>query len=192
MMKAKIKKILGFESVNWTRVVMIRESKKLIEELNPRQLNVLEISGNTWRTFGFASYRSVDYPQYDICKNVLTERFTLIIAEQVFEHVAHPHLAVNNIYAMLEKGGCFYISVPFMYPVHEAPQDCARWTETGLRHLLTGGGFPEEKIVTQSWGNRGVVQRLLKGGSLTYNRYFHSLRNEPKFPVVVWGVARKD
>jgi hypothetical protein len=55
-----------------------------VNSLKPDQLRVLEVSGNIWDRPGlFKEYRSVHYPEYDLCEQVLEESFDLIIAEQV-------------------------------------------------------------------------------------------------------------
>ena len=60
----------------------------------PRKLSVLEISAATTGG-GSASEISVrrDFPEFDICSDVLAERFDLIIAEHVFEHIRWPYRA---------------------------------------------------------------------------------------------------
>lgn len=200
-----IGQLMGYSSTNWTRVVMNRECASFIKSLSPSKLNVLEISGSGWETFGFSSYKSVHFPSFDICKETLDEKFDLIIAEQVLEHVSYPGKACQNIYGMLKKDGYFYISTPFLYPIHEAPQDCTRWTQTGLKYLLQEAGFPLESIVTDSWGNRKIVKTLVSSSGslflkykkykkyihLKYNKYIHSLKNEEELPVVVWAFAKK-
>ena len=48
----------------------------------------MEISGNHWKDrCQFKEYKNLYYSDYDICAGALGERFDLIIAEQVFEHL---------------------------------------------------------------------------------------------------------
>src|SRR5690242_5655345 len=78
----------------WARIVMNRETRALVQGLTPGKLDVLEISGTTWeQNFPFKSYTVAEYPEFDICKDVLDQKFDLIIAEQVFEHLTHPYRA---------------------------------------------------------------------------------------------------
>lgn len=91
---------------------------------------------------------------------------------------------------MLDNGGFFLITTPFLIKVHNVPFDCSRWTASGLKHFLAECGFSLEKIFTDSWGNKAcVVGNLDKWEK--YNKHFHSLKNDPEFPIVVWGLAQK-
>jgi hypothetical protein len=175
----------------WLRVVYEGESDRLVRELVPRRNSALEISGKRWASSNaFDHYRSVEYPDFDICREALDEQFDLIIAEQVFEHLLWPYRAAQNVLAMLNDSGRFLICTPFMVRVHNHPVDCTRWTETGLRHFLIEAGFSENHIVTGSWGNRECVRANLSRW-VPYRPGRHSLANEAEFPVVVWALAGK-
>jgi SAM-dependent methyltransferase len=175
----------------WPRVIMNRQIAELVKPLPVAEMSALEIGGTNWQQTSFASYRSVDYPEYDVCKGPLAEAaFDFVIAEQVLEHLLWPYRAVRHVWQMLRPGGYFLVSTPFLIKVHEFPVDCSRWTETGLKHLLAEGGFPLDGIVTGSWGNRACVKTGLSRVP-HWIPWWHSLRNEPKLPVMVWALARK-
>lgn len=185
-------RLTGLEDQNWSRVVVRRAMREWIAELEPQRLRVLEISGEYWRRTPFAAYTSVRYPTYDLCAEPLNERFDLIIADQVFEHLLWPYRAGKNAHTMLDPGGHLLIATPFLVRIHNEPTDCSRWTETGLRHFLAECGFPIEQIRTGSWGNRAIVRAHLKPeGWVRYRRRLHPLYNEPTFPYHVWAIARK-
>jgi SAM-dependent methyltransferase len=174
----------------WARVVMDQETERLIRGLDLRNSSALEISGQKWRDYGFGRYRFVEFPAYDVCSSVLDDQFDIIIAEQVFEHLPWPYRAVRNVFQMLAPNGAFLITTPFLIMIHDFPQDCSRWTEVGIRHLLAEGGFDINRITTGSWGNRACVRSNWRPWT-TYNPWLHSLKNEPAYPVVVWALARK-
>ena len=183
----------GAEWRKWSRVVMNKEMRGLVAGLNPESLKVLEVSGSDWGDIRFGSYRNSHYPNYDLCELPLHEDapYDLIIADQVFEHLLWPYRAARNVCNMLNPGGYFLLSTPFLVRIHDEV-DCTRWTETGLKCLLIECGFDADSIVTGSWGNRACVKANLSlKGWVRYRRYIHSLRNEPKFPYVVWALARK-
>lgn len=191
-----IRWLTNADSPPWNRVVMIAEEQRIIRKLKPERLDALEISGESWRDFGFKSFRACHYPEYDICERPIPEQFDLIIAEQVFEHVLWPYRAGKHVYAMLRPGGYFLISTPFLFPVHGAPMDCSRWTETGIKYFLAECGFPLEGCSTGSWGNRACIKRYMDGTATQragprYRRWLHSLRNEPACPIVIWALACK-
>ena len=183
--------LTGIEEENWSRVIMRRENRKLVESLQPSRLKVLEISGGGyWSKIRFKEYKAACYPEYDVCKSPFPESFDLIIAEQVFEHLLWPYRAGKNVYQMVNPGGHFLISIPFLVPIHNAPVDCTRWTEMGLKYFLAETGFSLEKIQTGSWGNRKCVKANFRG-LVRYRRRLHSLHNEPDFPYHVCALAQK-
>jgi len=183
----------GDGGVQWCRVVMNREIERFIRSLDCSRIDALEISGTgSQDRYNFRSYQSVQYPDYDICQGPLAqERFDLVIAEQVFEHILRPDRAATNVYQMLRPGGVFVISTPFLLKVHGDPLDLYRWTEHGMRQLLETAGFAV--LATASWGNRKCLFADTKPGLdwTTYNPRLHSLDNEPQFPIVVWAFAEK-
>jgi hypothetical protein len=183
-------KLLRPAEVHWARVVMNHETQDMINRLSPGNLETLEISGSGWKNIPFKGYKSVYYPDFDICERSLDERFDLIIAEQVFEHLKWPYRAGKNVYKMLNPGGYFLATIPFLLRIHPSPEDCSRWTETGMKYFLAECGFSIERIHTGSWGNRACVKANFYHWE-KYRPWFHSLKNEPDCPVVVWALAQK-
>jgi len=185
--------LTGAEWRKWSRVVMNAEMRNLVCGLHPEDLDVLEISGTDWKDMNFRSYHDTQYPNYDLCESPLNgdASFDLIIADQVFEHLLWPYRAARNVLQMMRPGGYFLLSTPFLVRIHDEV-DCTRWTETGLRYFLIECGFDPEHIVTGSWGNRACIKANLNLKKWArYRRNIHSLRNEPKFPYVVWALAKK-
>jgi SAM-dependent methyltransferase len=182
---------IGYDHRHWTRPEPYRVCTQWVRELGLSELDALEISpGQYWRTLPFKSYRGAGYPEFDICERTLDDRFDLIIADQVWEHLLWPYRATRNVYDMLRPGGYFLNLTPFLIKVHEVPIDCSRWTELGMKHLLAESGFPLESVRTGSWGNRACVKANLRRG-WARRGFFGSLANEPSFPVTVWALARK-
>lgn len=189
----KIKNILnlvGYDYRHWTRPVMYQRCTEMLDVIGMQNLDVLEISaGQYWRTLNFKSFTEANYPEFDICSDTLDRQFDLIIADQVFEHLLWPWRAAKNVYSMLRPGGYFLVTTPFLIKVHAIPNDCTRWTETGMKYFLAEAGFPLDEIKTDSWGNRSCV----KANFTKWARkgWFGSLSNEPDFPVVVWAMAKR-
>lgn len=181
----------GRQDMQWVRIVKMREVKKLLDSLPLRDMTVLEISGLMGTTMNFRSYKMVEFPEFDICENVLPDRYDLIIAEEIFEHLLWPYKAGKNVLEMLAPGGYFLITTPFLVSIHNAPADCTRWTETGLKYFLAECGFPQKSIQTGSWGNRKCVKANFIR-FVEFKARFHSLKNEERYPVAVWALARKD
>ena len=190
-LRPKVERLFGVRESLWLRVAMDRATDRFVRSLDCPSLSALEISGQQWGQHGFGSYRHIEYPEYDVCAGPLErEAFDIIFLEQVLEHVLWPYRAVRNVYEMLKPGGVFVVTTPFLLRVHNHPVDCSRWTEMGMRCLLAEGGFRLEEVTTGSWGNRACA-RANFGRWRKWIPWWHSLRNEPDYPLVVWAFARK-
>jgi SAM-dependent methyltransferase len=177
--------------LDWCRIVMNEDTKKMVHELDIANIDAIEISGRAWKKTGFRSYTSTRYPEFDIGGTInLDTKYDLILAEQVFEHVRHPAAAIKNIFNLLKPGGRFMLTIPFLLKVHGSPEDFQRWTPDGLRHFLADAGFTDVDV--RSWGNRQCVIAYLDYESLPlFNPEVHSLKNEPDITMQVWAMARK-
>ena len=54
---------------------------------------------------------------------------------EVLEHIPNPEKAVAEISRVLKNGGKLIMTVPFLYPLHDAPYDFHRWTQYALENL---------------------------------------------------------
>lgn len=115
----------------------------------------------------------------------------MMIAEQVWEHLAYPWRAAKNVYSMLNDGGYFLVTVPFLYRVHRCPLDCTRWTAQGLGYLLEEAGVRPENIRTAQWGNRKAVEWTGLAGRSYCRLLNRQMENDEDFPLVAWALARK-
>ncbi len=182
--------LVGHTENSWERVVMNRETLEWVKALETEKMTALEISGKIWDgRVPFKSYKSIWYPEYDVCEKPLAESYDIIIAEQVFEHLLYPSRAARHVFEMLRGGGYFLLTTPFLYRIHAYPNDCSRWTPQGMAYFLEEAGFPLDKVRVGAWGNRACVTASFRGRC--YCSRIHTLENEPAFPVVVWALAQK-
>ena len=70
--------------------------------------------------------------------------FDGILSTQVLEHVENLDLLLAECDRVLKSGGCFIVSVPFVYKEHEQPHDFRRFTSYGLDRALSLNGFKTE------------------------------------------------
>lgn len=63
------------------------------------------------------------------------------LALNLLEHVRDPGAVLSEIARVLKKGGTLHIIVPFFVRVHPTPHDYQRFTDEGLRQVLTTHGF---------------------------------------------------
>lgn len=67
--------------------------------------------------------------------------FDSVVCLEVLEHVVDPGRVVMEIARVLRSGGRAWISMPFLYPLHDAPFDFQRFTEYGLRREAERAGL---------------------------------------------------
>ncbi|MFK8020897.1 MAG: methyltransferase domain-containing protein [Pseudomonadales bacterium] len=79
-----------------------------------------------------------------------------VLCESIMEHVRQPTMIAKEFERILKPGGYVYIVAPFIFPYHESPIDCYRYTTTGLSEL-----FPNCEVLEQGY---------LKGPASAYAR----------------------
>jgi SAM-dependent methyltransferase len=72
---------------------------------------------------------------------VRSESMDVVLCTEVLEHVDNIEGAMAEIFRVLRPGGHALVTVPFLYPTHEAPYDFQRLTHIGLRGLVVRHGF---------------------------------------------------
>jgi SAM-dependent methyltransferase len=84
-----------------------------------------------------------------------------VVMCELLEHLAQPRIAIDEAQRVLRPGGTLCGSVPFLFPVHADPYDFYRYTEQGLRNLLSG----YREVTITPHGNRAGAAWLLVSGS---------------------------
>ena len=92
--------------------------------------------------------------------------FALVLCTQVIEHVENPQSFIDEIHRVLKPGGTLYLSAPFVWEVHNYPNDYWRFTDQGLALLLRA--FADVAITPQGRSTQG----LLQAASLLVHREF--------------------
>lgn len=100
-------------------------------------------------------YIGLDYPPtgsalYAARADVLADAAALPLADstvdsvvclEVLEHTRNYQSALHEIHRVLKPDGTLILSMPFIYPIHDAPHDYQRLTEHGLRRDMAVAGF---------------------------------------------------
>lgn len=186
----KIAAAVGYDKQHITRTIAYREIDQWLDSVGAVGFDALEISaGWKWRQRQWGSFAEMNWPEHDICRDVLDRQFDIIIADNVWEHLLHPYRAARNVHAMLRPDGWFINITPFLIRYHPIPTDCSRWTELGMKHFLEEAGFDPERVVTGSWGNAAAVKANFHRWART--GWQRDLPNDERFPVTVWAMAQK-
>lgn len=81
--------------------------------------------------------RNSNYMKMNLEKNNITKKkFDNILIFNVLEHIYDDKIALNELTKILKKNGNIYISTPFLYRYHQAPEDYKRYTITYFEKLL--------------------------------------------------------
>jgi SAM-dependent methyltransferase len=78
------------------------------------------------------------------------DSFQSAMATEVLEHCKDPEIVLSETFRVLKPGGIFFFTVPFIWNLHEVPNDEYRYTPFSLRRHLKNSGF--EKIEIQATG----------------------------------------
>jgi len=69
-----------------------------------------------------------------------------IVTFQALEHLKEPAYFISECYRVLKKDGSIFVTVPFMWHLHERPYDYYRFTEYGLKYIFEKAGFKDIRI----------------------------------------------
>ena len=106
--------------------------------------------------------------------------FDTVLCTQVIEHVADHVILLAEVFRVLRGDGLLILSGPMYWPLHEEPYDFFRFTEHGLRFLLTQAGF--EGIQIKSNGGKWAVCGQVLIHTIDKTRF--------NYPVIVRAINR--
>lgn len=109
----------------------------------------------------------------------------VVVLFQTLEHLRDPASCLRECRRLLRGGGRLYITVPFMWHVHEAPHDYYRFTRHGLAHLLETAGFRCLEIVETT----GFWQTLAL--KVNYHTYHRARRWQRPLLQPLWWLGQK-
>ena len=109
------------------------------------------------RPMVFASATALPFPD---------KTFDVILLSEVLEHVREPQAALREASRVLKVGGSVLVTIPFLYPIHDAPHDYQRYTAFGLEREVESAGMRVVKMENSLSAVRtaGVLTCLAVGG----------------------------
>ncbi len=69
------------------------------------------------------------------------DHFDAVFSSEVFEHVFNLEEILQEIRRVMKPGAKILVTCPFAISEHEVPNDYARYTSFGLKHLFEKNGF---------------------------------------------------
>ncbi len=114
-------------------------------------------------------------------------RFNGIICVNSLYYYNNPFRAVKEFSKILKKNGKLVIVMPFIYPIHDAPDDKYRFTEYGIRELLKNDfDIKEIKTIGGIFNIPSVFfHSLIKGLPLLVPHNSKSLRKLVSFLSII-------
>lgn len=127
--------------------------------------------------FGETNYHDFKHINY-LCSAdnipVKNESFDAILCTEVLEHVYNTENVIKEFNRILKKEGGLFITIPFIFNVHEEPFDFTRYTHYFLKKILTDHGF-KIKFITPRGGKFLCLGVLSQDLLLQKNKKYHHL-----------------
>lgn len=100
------------------------------------------------------------------------ESFDGVGCLEVLEHVPDPAAVMGEISRVLRRGGQAWISMPFLYPLHDEPFDFQRYTAHGLQRDIRNAGLEVMELRRTGHAVRtaGLLASLAVAGGLNDSR----------------------
>jgi len=90
----------------------------------------------------------------------LDAEFDSVMATEVLEHCPTPDAFLREVSRVLKPQGTLFMTVPFLWPLHEIPYDMYRYTPWSLSNLLEDADFENIEVRALGGWNASMAQML--------------------------------
>jgi Methylase involved in ubiquinone/menaquinone biosynthesis len=98
--------------------------------------------------------------------------FDTAFSTQTIEHVEDHQGLVNEAFRLIKPGGCFIVSGPMYWHLHEEPYDFFRFTKYGFKYIFEKAGFEIIEINSNggTWATTGqsIIHSFLHSTSKNF------------------------
>jgi SAM-dependent methyltransferase len=101
------------------------------------------------------------------------------MATEVLEHCPYPEKTLTEIHRVLKPEGVLFITVPFIWMLHETPYDEYRYTPFALKRIVESSGFKIIELSALGGWNASLAQFIANW--LYYSEGNRALRRVGKF-----------
>ena len=82
------------------------------------------------------------------------------MATEVLEHCSDAEMLMRECLRVLKPGGLMFLTVPFLWPLHDVPHDEYRYTPFALERHLRTAGFERIKATALGGWDRSLAQMI--------------------------------
>lgn len=86
--------------------------------------------------------------------------FDCAFGTEVLEHCPNPEIVLKEVVRILKSNGSFFFTVPFLWNLHEVPNDEYRYTPFSLKRHLENSGFTSIEINALGGWHAAMAQML--------------------------------
>jgi SAM-dependent methyltransferase len=112
----------------------------------------LDLAGDKYSPDLVWDGKAIPLPDASVDSAMLTE---------VLEHCPEPGNVLREVARVMRPGGFLFLTVPFIWPIHEVPHDEFRYTPYSLRRILEDTGF--DQIEIEATGGRHAMLGVVLG-----------------------------
>jgi len=112
---------------------------------------------------GHPAYAQLNEPDLDWDGRTIpldTSTVDCALATEVFQYFQNVELVMREVIRVLKPGGLFFFTLPFLWPLHDAPIDQFRYTPFALKRLLEQAGFCQIQMKAMGGWDASLAQMI--------------------------------